>query len=153
MRRTKKNIVPFQFYESKSSNGTERNYVRLTNSQGNSDAILDLSANAFRIFVYMKFRAKGKCEFFYTYENGTTDASISRQTYKNVVDELERVGLIERLPTNMYSASKYKFSDKWKNYKSPRRDMLTGKRKAKNWKNPRPQPKKVLEKGEVNSSI
>ena len=56
----------------------------LRNTQFHSDAVMDLSANSYRVFTYMKFRAKGNKVFTYTYENAIKDASISRQTFLKV---------------------------------------------------------------------
>lgn len=141
-RKKKSSVVPFQPYESKSQNGTERGYIRLTPSQFHSDAVMDLSPNAFRIFVSMKFRSKGHREVIYTYENAGEDASISRQTFLNVLDELTRMKLIKRIPTHAYAPSMFEFIEEWKSYYSPRRDLITGKRNPKKKNSNRKQPQK-----------
>ena len=141
-KRTGSAVTPFSPYESKSKSGKEKGYIRLTPSQFYSDAVMDLSANAYRVFVYMKFRSRGNREVIYTYENATQDASISRQTFVKVIDELIGMNLIERLPTNAYAPAKFQFVEGWKTYYSTRRDLLTGERKPKNWKNPKHQPLK-----------
>ena len=65
----KSTIRKFEFYETITDNGIESGYVRLANTQFHSDAVMDLSANSYRVFTYMKFRAKGNKVFTYTYEN------------------------------------------------------------------------------------
>ena len=84
----KSTIRKFEFYETITDNGIESGYVRLANTQFHSDAVMDLSANSYRVFTYMKFRAKGNKVFTYTYENAIKDASISRQTFLKVKKEL-----------------------------------------------------------------
>lgn len=54
----KSTIRKFEFYETITDNGIESGYVRLANTQFHSDAVMDLSANSYRVFTYMKFRAK-----------------------------------------------------------------------------------------------
>lgn len=137
----KNSLKPFELYESRSRSGYEKGYVRLTPSQFHSDSILDLSSNAFRIYIMMKFQARGHIEFIYTYDQAIKDTSISRQTYRRVIDELVNMGLIEELPRNVYAPLKFRFSIKWKNYVSDRRDIYTGERYVRKADNPRPQPR------------
>lgn len=106
----KSTIRKFEFYETITDNGIESGYVRLANTQFHSDAVMDLSANSYRVFTYMKFRAKGNKVFTYTYENAINDASISRQTFLKVKKELIDNGLIKQLASNAYSPSKFEFS-------------------------------------------
>lgn len=120
----KSTIRKFEFYETITDNGIESGYVRLANTQFHSDAVMDLSANSYRVFTYMKFRAKGNKVFTYTYENAIKDASISRQTFLKVKKELIDNGLIKQLASNAYSPSKFEFSAEWKNYHSKRRDWF-----------------------------
>ena len=105
----KSTIRKFEFYETITDNGIESGYVRLANTQFHSDAVMDLSANSYRVFTYMKFRAKGNKVFTYTYENAIKDASISRQTFLKVKKELIDNGLIKQLASNAYSPSKFEF--------------------------------------------
>lgn len=93
----KSTIRKFEFYETITDNGIESGYVRLANTQFHSDAVMDLSANSYRVFTYMKFRAKGNKVFTYTYENAIKDASISRQTFLKVKKELIDNGLIKTI--------------------------------------------------------
>ena len=65
----KSTIRKFEFYETITDNGIESGYVRLANTQFHSDAVMDLSANSYRVFTYMKFRAKGNKVFTYTYKS------------------------------------------------------------------------------------
>lgn len=123
----KSTIRKFEFYETITDNGIESGYVRLANTQFHSDAVMDLSANSYRVFTYMKFRAKGNKVFTYTYENAIKDASISRQTFLKVKKELIDNGLIKQLASNAYSPSKFEFSAEWKNYHSKRRDWFSPK--------------------------
>ena len=141
-KRKKNSVIPFLPYESKSKNGTEKGYIRLTPSQFHSDAVKDLSANAYRIFVSMKFRAKGHREVIYTHECAREDASISRQTFINVVEELTKMMLIKRIPTHAFAPSRFEFIEEWKNYNSPRRDCITGERNPKKTSGNRAQPKR-----------
>ena len=129
----KSTIRKFEFYETITDNGIESGYVRLANTQFHSDAVMDLSANSYRVFTYMKFRAKGNKVFTYTYENAIKDASISRQTFLKVKKELA---------SNAYSPSKFEFSAEWKNYHSKRRDWFTDERIGKNAKSKRKQPQR-----------
>lgn len=138
----KSTIRKFEFYETITDNGIERGYVRLANTQFHSDAVMDLSANSYRVFTYMKFRAKGNKVFTYTYENAIKDASISRQTFLKVKKELIDNGLIKQLASNAYSPSKFEFSAEWKNYHSKRRDWFTDERIGKNAKSKRKQPQR-----------
>ena len=69
----KSTIRKFEFYETITDNGIESGYVRLANTQFHSDAVMDLSANSYRVFTYIKFRAKGNKVFTYTYENAIKD--------------------------------------------------------------------------------
>ena len=129
----KSTIRKFEFYETITDNGIESGYVRLANTQFHSDAVMDLSANSYRVFTYMKFRAKGNKVFTYTYENAIKDASISRQTFLKVK---------KQLASNAYSTSKFEFSAEWKNYHSKRRDWFTDERIGKNAKSKRRQPQR-----------
>lgn len=138
----KSTIRKFEFYETITDNGIESGYVRLANTQFHSDAVMDLSANSYRVFTYMKFRAKGNKVFTYTFENAIKDASISRQTFLKVKKELIDNGLIKQLASNAYSPSKFEFSAEWKNYHSKRRDWFTDERIGKNAKSKRKQPQR-----------
>ena len=89
MRKSRKSkIKKFEFYETTTDSGIESGYIRLANTQFHTDAVMDLSANSYRVFTYMKFRAKGGKAFTYTYANAIKDASISRQTFLKVKREL-----------------------------------------------------------------
>ena len=54
----KSTIRKFEFYETITDNGIESGYVRLANTQFHSDALMDLSANSYR--VILPFRTKFK---------------------------------------------------------------------------------------------
>ena len=132
----------FEFYETITDYGIESGYVRLANTQFHSDAEMDLSANSYRVFSYMKFRAKGNKVFTYTYENAINDASKMRQKFLKVKIELIDNGLLKQLASNAYSTSKFEFSAEWKNYHSKRRDWFTDERIGKNAKSKRRQPQR-----------
>lgn len=143
MRKSRKSkIKKFEFYETTTDSGIESGYIRLANTQFHTDAVMDLSANSYRVFTYMKFRAKGGKAFTYTYANAIKDASISRQTFLKVKRELIDSGLIKQLASNAYSPSKFEFSAEWKNYHSKRRDWFTDERISKNAESKRKQPQR-----------
>ena len=73
----KSTIRKFEFYETITDNGIESGYVRLANTQFHSDAVMDLSANSYRVFTYMKFRAKGNKVFTYTYEKDIPNCPVA----------------------------------------------------------------------------
>lgn len=119
------NKTAFKNYESRSPNGFEKGYIRVTPSQIGSDAVRDLGDKAYRMFMDMKFVAKGHDKVVYSRKLAYKNLGISNETFKKIIDKLVEVGLIEKLPRGCYGATSIIFSDKWKEYKSPRRDALT----------------------------
>lgn len=121
-----KNITLFKPYESRSPSGSEKGYLRVTNSLYDSDAVKDLSDLAFRVYIDMRFVAKGHETVIYTQSMGMKRIKLSKGGYTNSIKQLVEVGYLIRLPRGCYSPSTYKFSPKWHKYKSKQRDALTG---------------------------
>ena len=117
----------FKPYETRNLNGIEKGYMRLTESLHYSDAVRDLSNLEYRIFMDMKHKSKGHDEVIYTQNMAMEGTGCCKESYKTSITKLEKVGLIKRQPRSAFSASSYRFSDKWHEYVSPRRDALTGK--------------------------
>ena len=127
-----KQITPFKPYESRSPNGNEKGYVRITNSIHESDAMRDLSDLAFRVFLDMRFVSKGHGEVIYTQKMGAERLNLSKGGYTSAINQLITVGLVERLPRGCYAPAKYKFSTSWKTYYSRRRGLFSGEYTYKN---------------------
>ena len=126
-RSKKREPTKFKPYETRNPNGLEKGYMRLTESLHYSDAVKDLSDLEYRIFMDMKHTAKGHDEVVYTQKMAMEATGCCKQTFKTVMCTFERVGLIERLPRSAYEGTLIRFSAKWHEYVSPRRDALTGK--------------------------
>ncbi|MBR1815242.1 MAG: hypothetical protein IJ763_10955 [Lachnospiraceae bacterium] len=58
MARRKDTIVLFKPYESRSPNGNEKGYVRITPSLFHSDAVRDINYASFKIYLDMRFVAE-----------------------------------------------------------------------------------------------
>jgi hypothetical protein len=122
----KRNITPFKPFESRSPNGNEKGYIRLTRSIYQSDALKDLNHLAKDIYIDMLFEAIGRDTITYTQKKAKDNLDVSKGGYTNSIKQLLKVGCIERLPRGCYEPSTYKFSKKWHDYKSERRDAFTG---------------------------
>lgn len=122
----KKNITPFKPYESRSPNGNEKGYIRFTKSLYYSDAYIELNHLAKNMYLDMLFEAMGHDTVIYTQKKAKDKLNISKGGYTNSIKQLINVGCIEKLPRGCYEPSTYKFSKKWHEYRSNRRDAFTG---------------------------
>lgn len=125
--RNKSEPTKFKPYDTRNHQGIEKGYMRLTWDLHYSDAVKDLTDLEYRMFMDMKHVAKGHDEVKYTQKMAMESTGCCKATYTKVMDALEKVGLIEKLPRSAYAASWFRFSAKWHKYTSPRRDPLTGK--------------------------
>ncbi len=126
MSRSRKNVVPFKRYESLAPNGNEKGYIRLTKSLWKSDAFRDIGKTSRLVYIDMRFAAGGTDEVSYTQEMARKDLSISKETYKKAISELEKVGLVKKKPRSHYAPNTFVFSAEWQKYESRDRDSMTG---------------------------
>lgn len=125
-RGNKRGPTKFKSYDTRNPNGLETGYMRITKSLHYSDAIKDLSNLEYRIFMDMKHIAMGHDEVAYTQRKAMENTGCCKATYTTSIRKLVKVGLIEKLPRSAYGASVFRFSARWHEYVSPRRDALTG---------------------------
>lgn len=111
-RKTK--IVPFQPWETRNADGSEKRYFRLGAGIMASESMRSLSGNAFKVLCYMKIESAGKRSFTFSYSK--YKSYMTRPTFNKVLKELEIHGFIEVLQhnKNLRKANVYMFSDKWK---------------------------------------
>lgn len=117
MSRPKK--TPFPPWQSLKSDGVEKRYVRLANSQLCAAAMNNLSSTAFRVYVHMLLEAGGKREFSFPvrkYKGFTT-----KPTFMKAKDELIKAGFIveKQNNSNLRKPNIYAFSDEWKRREIP----------------------------------
>lgn len=114
MARTKK--VPFASWETDKTNGIEKRYIRLGNSQMLSAAMRDLKPLAFKLYTYMRLESGGAKIFEFPYSKFKYISS--KQGFQNSVQELVIKGFIDikEKNANLRTPNKYEFSDRWKNY-------------------------------------
>ena len=127
--RKKNNITLFPPYETLSPDGYDKHYYRLTKALYESDAVKDLSELSFHMLMDIKMVARGHSEVSYTQAMAMERLQCCKASYTSGIKMLIKNGFIEKKPRGCYDPSKYKFSDKWKLYSSPRRDILTDKLK------------------------
>lgn len=125
MARRKDTIVLFKPYESRSPNGNEKGYVRITPSLFHSDAVRDINYASFKIYLDMRFVASGNTMVIYTQELAHKNLGVCKGTYVNAIKELKNVGLIKALPRACYSPARYEFISDWQKYSSRKRDCLS----------------------------
>ena len=112
----RKKPTPFAPYESKASNGIEKRYCRMANTQMCSEAMRKLSSSAFKIYWYMRLESAGKREFEFPHRK--YDSYMSKPTFFKAVRELEDAGFIEVIQHNGIARmpNLYRFSDGWKSH-------------------------------------
>jgi len=112
MARAKK--VPFQSWETKNADGLEKRYFRLGATILASEAMLNLSASAFRVYCYMRIESGGKRNFSFPFNK--YKRFMSRPTFIRARDELIESGFIDLIQSNknLRKANIYGFTDRWK---------------------------------------
>ncbi len=112
MARQKK--TPFAPWETRTSDGIEKRYIRLGNSLLYSPAFLQLSANAKQAYIYMKIESAGKPEF--TMPRSKQILFTNKDSFLRAREELEKAGFIETIQHNgnLRKANVYRFSARWK---------------------------------------
>lgn len=121
----KRMITPFKAYESRSPNGNEKGYVRITRSLFESDAVKGLTDLALRFYLDMIMVAKGHEKVLYSQNIAMKHLGISKGGYTSAIKQLINVGLIEKMPRGCFAPATYKFSSKWHKYVNPKRDIMT----------------------------
>lgn len=91
------------------------NYIVLTKSMILSDSWRSLNYSTKDVYIKMKLWSLGNISVMYSYKLALTEG-ITSATYKRAVDELVEKGFIEitRISRTPGIATKYKFSNKWK---------------------------------------
>jgi len=112
MSRTKK--TPFSIWETIKTDGIEKRYIRMGNSQMLHPSIFNLTHSAFRVYTYMKLESEGKMIF--TFPHTKWKAFISKGGFQKAKKELCKAGLIEEIEknANLRKPNVYRFSTKWK---------------------------------------
>lgn len=113
MSRNKK--TPFAPWETR-TDGTEKRYIRLGNSQMLDGSVRGLGDKAFRLYAYMRLESGGQREFQMTYAKIRQLMPITDPTIKATVAELEQAGLIEVAENNanLRKPNLYRFSTRWR---------------------------------------
>lgn len=111
-----KSVEQFKSYESRAINGNEKEYIRLTVSLTSSTAFMQLSALSKWLYLAMLFEAKGHEEVIITGQKCAEQYGISDASYKRCVKQLMQYGFIEKCPRNCFAPSRFRFSEKWKNW-------------------------------------
>lgn len=112
MARTKK--TPFAPWETRSTDGIEKRYIRMGATIMASEAMRSLSSSAFRVYCYMRLESGGKKEF--RFPHNKYRAYMSKPTFFKARDELVEKGFIDivRNNKNLRQANDYAFSERWK---------------------------------------
>jgi hypothetical protein len=115
----KRKTTPFKPWETAAQGGIEKRYIRCGNSQMLHPAMRSLSANAFRIYLYMRLEAGGEREFVYT--RSKYKDLCSNEAFQRAKNELIEKGFITVKENNAHrqKANIYEFSDKWKDSSRP----------------------------------
>ena len=123
----KKNYVGFKNWEGRQVE--EYGYIRLTESQLFSAAMMKLSGAAFRVYVYMRQHEREKRDF--EFSRSKYIKFMTPPTFIRAVKELEEAGFIEVLEHNKHrqKPNRYRFSTKWR--ESPDMRIKKTKRRSK----------------------
>lgn len=111
MARTKK--TPFPPWQTRTSDGIEKRYIRLGNTLLYAPAFLQLSAKAKETYIYMLIESAGQREF--TLPHSKYSQFSKKDSFIRSSKELEKAGFIEvQHNGNLRKANVYRFSDRWK---------------------------------------
>lgn len=110
----RKKKTPFAPWETRTSDGIEKRYIRLGNTLLYSSAFLQLSAKAKETYIYMRIESAGKREF--TMPHSKYIQFSKKDSFLRARDELEKAGFIETLQhnANLRKPNVYCFSERWK---------------------------------------
>lgn len=103
-----------QPWETKNTDGIEKRYIRLGNTQMVSEVMRKLSSSAFKTYVYMKLESGGNKEFKFPHTKYSS--YMSKPTFFKALKELEDKGFIDVVQhnKNLRISNVYAFSDRWK---------------------------------------
>lgn len=109
-----KKKTPFKDWETKTSDGTEKRYIRMGVTQMADKAIKDLTPSAFKVYCYMKLESAGKIEFIFP--RSKYRDFLSAGGFNSAKKELIELGFIEEVENNKHrcKANIYRFSTAWK---------------------------------------
>ena len=107
-------ITPFPPWQTKNTDGREKRYIRIGNSQLLSNAMNkgNLSHAAFRVYIFMLLEAAGKREF--TFPHSKYSRIISDGGFQKAKAELIEKGFIKITEKYKTRSNKYAFTDAWK---------------------------------------
>lgn len=110
----RKNITPFEAWETKKADGVEMRYFRMGASLMASEAMRSLSGSAFKIYCYMKIESAGNRSF--KFPHAKYRSYMSKPTFQKAKQELIDKGFIDVVQNNknLRKANIYAFSDRWK---------------------------------------
>jgi len=121
----KRKITPFKPYEAKTPD-QEKYYFRISQSLYESDAFRDMTPTALRLYLDLVARARGHEEIIYSWEMARERCGMSKQSFTQAKRHLTKLGLVYLQRRGCYQASRFRFSEEWKNYVSDKRDAFTG---------------------------
>lgn len=110
----RKKKTPFAPWETGTSDGIEKRYIRLGNTLLYSPVFLQLSAKAKETYIYMRIESAGQREFTMPYSKYTQFSK--KDSFLRAREELEKAGFIETIQHNgnLRKPNVYRFSEKWK---------------------------------------
>ncbi len=110
----RRKLTPFQPWETKNNDGTEKRYFRLGASIMASETMRTLSSSAFKVYCYMRIESAGKKSFKFPHTKYRS--FMSKPTFYKARNELIEHGFIDIVQNNknLRKANIYMFSDRWK---------------------------------------
>ena len=116
---SRRKITPFAQWETLNSDGIEKRYIRIANTQLVSTAMRSLSNSAFRIYTNMRMESGGNITFTFPYSK--YKSYMTRPTFEKAVNDLADAGFIEVVQrnANLRKANVYRFCAGWKQFVPP----------------------------------
>ena len=115
MTRNGKKIVPFPPWQTKTTTGYEKSFVRLGISQLLDESAFSLSPGAFQTYCYMLLAAQGKEDFIYPqsqYLKVCASEAFERRKKELILKGF--IGISEKGNNIIGKATLYRFSEAWK---------------------------------------
>lgn len=105
---------PFPPWQSPAKDGIEKSFVRLGHEFLHNEDVKGLTANAFRLLVYMMDEAKGAQRFIFpqSFYKDIMDG----KTFRRARDELAAAGFVRTIASNknLRKPAEYEFCLKWR---------------------------------------
>jgi hypothetical protein len=130
-----KRKIDYMHYESFESETNQGRYSRISASMQRSEAWKQLKPIAVKLYVYLKLKFWGKehkIKFICTYKEINQHIRLNDKSIKSAYDDLIKKGFIIVVENNQsrMKSNKYKFSEHWKLYNSPRFEYIESQREV-----------------------